>query len=246
MSINPPGCISIKQEKSLFVELGAMQAYPKNKITMSTGIQSSYLEAFKRILFGGSNILGNTFSATADAWMLLEETYPGQITEHTLKPGETIYMKRGAFVACDSNVETSVSMKGLNEYFSNMGFVLLQASIKDNQPGRIFFRSGEGIIKPVSITSSSPIVIDNNNILAYTGNLSLTRTMPGKSYFSWIFGGEGLAIEFTGNGTVFLGSSSSSKESSAKKAEECAKKAEQALEKVQELVKELISKDTVT
>lgn len=241
MSNIPQGAVSIPAKSSLLVEVGAMQAYPKHTVKMDTGVQTGWVESIRRSVLGGGNLMLNTFSAAREAgWILLEHSVPGQLVEHLLQPGEVIRMKKGAFVACDPNIETQVAIKGIHEFFSNLGIIVLEGRTKNAQPGRIFLKSTEGIITPIKISPKNPVVIDNQRILAYTGDLSLQTILPGNSYTSWIFGGEGIATEFEGQGTVFLGSSNATSEESAAVAKAAAQRAVEAQAAIEKLVEEVL------
>jgi len=231
--------IPIPAGQSMFVELGAMEAYPDKTITMNTGIQTSWFSAALRTITGTGNLFLNKFTAnpSASGWIALEEPTPGQLAEHQLAPDESIIMKQGAFSACDSNVHVSASVSGVHGYLSKIGFVVLEARTNDKMPGRIFFNSGDGAIKKLEVTDEfGPIIVDNNNIVAYTGGLRLSTTAPGGP-ISWQCGGEGIATRFTGNGTIYIGSPKSTSGQAIQRAEQAALQAERANEEIKKIAK---------
>ncbi len=192
-----------------------MQAF-SSSMTMKTNVQVS-VNALIRKCFGGGDLLINSFTAAAKkpGWISLEEETPGQIVEHTLQPGEVLIMRKDALIAFDSNIDFSLGLSGVHGYLSNIGFLVLQAKTKDNNPGRVFFASEQGIVKKLAIArTDDPATIDNKHIIAYTGNLKPGTTAPG-SFFSWGYGKEGIATQFSGQGTVYIGCSQEAQQAAA-------------------------------
>ncbi len=236
--------ISIPSGQSMLVQLGAMEAYSDKKITMNTGTHTSWYSAASRKIFGGENFFLNKFSASSKeaGWIALEEATPGQVAEHTLQPNDLLIIKKGSFIACDSNVYLAPSITGLHGYLSKIGFVILQAQTNDNKPGRIFLNSGNGVIKKLELTNEDePVIVDNNNIIAYTGGLSLSTTAPGGP-LSWRYGEEGLVTRFTGKGTVYIGSPKATSEESIRRAEQAAIRAEKAKEDIEIITKKFFER----
>ncbi|MBX9923714.1 MAG: AIM24 family protein [Rhabdochlamydiaceae bacterium] len=230
--------ISIPSKETLYVKTGAMQAF-SSSMTMKTNVQLS-INALMRKYFGGGDLLINSFTATAKpGWISLEEETPGQIVQHTLQPGEILIMRKDALVAFDSNVDFSLGLSGVHGYLSNIGFLVLQAKTKDNNPGRIFFSSEQGIIKKLDTThSDDPATVDNKHIIAYTATLKPGTTAPG-SFFSWGYGKEGIATQFSGQGTIYIGCS---KEALASPATQAAERAIQS-RRVQAIAQESLASE---
>lgn len=200
--------IALKEGQTLNVEASAMLAC-KN-VEVKTSLNGSISSVVKRYFLGGESLFQNSYSAKkGGGWVVLEEAVPGQINTYELEPGKSLIMGQGAYVASDKNVKISTEYAGISGWWKGIGFAKLKATISDENKGRVFFSSSEGIAKAITINESEgPVIVDNNNMIAYTDSLKVTARKMGnmKSFF---FSGEGSVNEFSGNGTVFLGSGES-------------------------------------
>ena len=197
--------IFLNEGESLNVESSAMLAC--RNVEIETGFNGSLFSVFKRYFFGGESLFQNSFKAkNGGGWIALEEAVPGQINAYELKTGKTLTVGRGAYVASDSNVKISTDFAGILGWRNGLGLVKLKASINNGDRGRVFFNSREGIAKVIKINQEDgPIIVDNNNLVAYTDDLEVSiRKMGGLK--SLLFSGEGIVNEFKGNGLVFVGS----------------------------------------
>jgi uncharacterized protein (AIM24 family) len=215
----PMQVIPIEPNKTLHVKTGMMQAFSSN-VEMSTTMQFS-LQDISRKYLGGEDLIVNSFTVNSFGkmgWVSLEESNVGQTVQHTLQPGELLIMKKGSVVAFDENIDLSVVISGIHGCFSGIGFVVLQGKTKDQHPGRVFFASEKGVVKKLTVFSEeSPVFVDNKQIIAYTGSL-MPATKAAGTFFSWGCGKEGLVMQFSGSGDLYIGTSvdSSEKESTTK------------------------------
>lgn len=197
--------ISLNEGQSLNVEPSAMLAC-KN-VEMETRLNGSVFAVAKRYFLGGESLFQNCYTAKeGGGWIALEESLPGQINAYELQPGKNLVIGRKAYVAADQNVKVSFHYAGAKGLFRGVGAVKLKASVIDKQSGRVFFNSMEGITKAIVISEETgPVIIDNEDIVAYTDTLQVSRRKLGdmKTLF---LSGEGFVNEFKGNGTVFVGS----------------------------------------
>lgn len=235
---HPLQTITVPPQRTLYVKTGAMQAF-SSSMTMGTNVQLS-INALIRKYLGGGDLLINSFTANAKkaGWISLEEDVPGQIIEHTLHSDETLIMRKDALIAFDSNIDFSLSLAGIHGYLSNIGVLVLQVKTKDNNPGRVFFSSEQGVIKKLDITSANdPATIDNKNIIAYTSKLRPSTTAPG-SFFSWGYGKEGIATQFSGQGTIYIGCSREAQNTTALQMAEKAIQEDKLLTRTQTIAQE--------
>jgi uncharacterized protein (TIGR00266 family) len=198
--------IYLQPGETLNVEPSAMLAC-KN-VNLSTGLNGTIFEVAKRYFFGGESLFQNSYKANEEGgWLALEEAIPGQINAHKLSPGKELILGRGAYVASDANVAVSANYAGLTGWWKGLGFTKFNAKVIDDNCGRIFFNSTEGIVKAIKIKEEDgPVIVDNNNLIAYSSDLELKTTKMGKGASSLLFSGEGAVNEFKGKGVVYVGS----------------------------------------
>lgn len=197
--------IPLAEGKGLKVEPTAMLAC-KN-LDVSTGLKGSKAAVALRYFFGGESLFQNVYKAkTGGGWIAFEEELPGQIGTYSLKPGTSLTMGSGAFVAADENVSVATIYGGISGWWKGVGFAKQKATLEKGSEGRVFFDTAKGIVKEIKITEEDgPIIVDNNNTVAYSGELSVTTRKLG-GIFSTLFSGEGTVNEFRGRGSVFVGS----------------------------------------
>ena len=224
--------IYLEEGKSLNVESSAMLACCNLDVT--TAMNGSLLSVAKRYILGGETLFQNIYSAKkGGGWIALEEAVPGQINSYLLQAGKNLILGRGSYVAADQNITISTDYAGVSSWWKGVGIARLKASVTEGSAGRIFFSSNEGIVKSIQVTEQSgPVIIDNNNIIAYTDDMLVSLRKMGNMR-SLLFSGEGTVNEFKGNGVIFLGSG----ESAAR---------ENLLEKIVKIAAESLMPDPVT
>ncbi len=111
--------------------------------------------------------------------------------------GETIFLQAGAFLACDPNVTLGTQFGGLRAMFSGEGLFFL----KVGGHGDLFFNAyGDILEKEVS---GKPFIVDTGHVVGWESTLDWKIRGMG-SWKSTLFSGEGLVIEFTGRGKVWV------------------------------------------
>lgn len=200
----PLRIIPLEVGQELRVEPGAMHAC-KN-VVLTTGLNGTVWEAVKHYFLGGESILANKYKATSKgAWVALEEGHQGQVASYHLAPGETIYLKNGAYVASDSPIKINTCFAGASYLFKGLGMWKIAASAPQNAPGRVFFDTKHGIVKAIQVDEAKgPVLLENDSIVGYTGKLSLSLKRLGNAK-TLFFSGEGFVNETKGSGTVFIG-----------------------------------------
>lgn len=200
----PMQLIPLKAGESIKIEPKTMLAC-KN-VELTTHLNGSLWKAAIWRLMGGESFLINTYTAKKEgAWVTLEEAYKGQIVAHTLTSSEPITLQRQAFVAADANVSVKPGLLSPKSWIRGLGPLSIKASVQEGKEGRIFFTARNGVIKACKITKEDgPITVDNDSLLGYSGSLTATTRRLG-DVKTLMFSGEGFVNEFTGDGTVFIG-----------------------------------------
>lgn len=193
--------VRLQAEQQVFAEPSAMASMDPN-IHMKAGFKGGFKASLGRA-FGGESMIVNTFTA---------QNKPGEVVfaagtlgdaVHYSLSGNTLYLQRGAYMAHSGGVEVSGKWQGAKGFFSGEGLVLLKAS----GAGDVFFTS-YGAILEIDVAEEGYIV-DSGYIVAFEDTLSYhIRTVPGMStggkIKSFLFGGEGLVCEFSGQGKVWI------------------------------------------
>lgn len=201
---SPMQIIPLKKGENIKTEPEYMLAC-KN-VALKTGVNDSIPLAIFWSVLGGESFFINTYTAVDDeAWIALEETFKGQVVNYTLKSTDSLILGKGAYIASDSNVKIRPYFSGLFSWIKGLGVTKIKASLQQGNEGRVFFNTKDGIIKVLKVTKEDgPVVVDNDNLLGYSESLKVTmRKLGGMK--TTLFSGEGFVNEFTGDGTVFVG-----------------------------------------
>lgn len=175
-------------------EAGAM-------VSRSAGIrpQAAFNGGFFRALLlrflGGESLFVNWFHADAPGELVLTQTTPGDVTEIELH-GNEICLTEGSLIAATKEVDVGVQWAGFASWIGGEGLFRLTVSGR----GKVWI-GGFGSI--VQLDLRGPLTIDTGHLVAYEPTVSLQTRMSG-SLFTSLAGGEGLVMEASGPGKVWL------------------------------------------
>ncbi len=126
---------------------------------------------------------------------------PGDIKTFDIEPGQNLFMQGGSFMACSNNVQYDTKFQGAKSLFSKEGSFFLRAFSEEGN-GKVFYCS-YGAIKEYDISPSKPMKVDNGHLVAFTEGVSYGIAASG-GMKSTMFGGEGLVLQLTGEGKVWI------------------------------------------
>ncbi len=182
-------------------EAGAM-------VSMTSGIQietqatGGFMKSLRRSVLGGESFFTNTFRATGNgAELTLAPSLPGDIAVWTLSSSELL-VQSGSFLASSTTITVDTKWGGARSFFGGEGLFMLRCE----GSGTLIVTS-YGAIHPVTVPAGATYVVDTGHIVAFDAHMPYSVRKAG-SWKSTIFGGEGLIVEFTGPGQVFLQSRS--------------------------------------
>ena len=189
--------------EAIKVEPGAMVAQSSG-LSVSTGKASKggLIGGLLKAAVGGESFFVNTYSAgPSGGWISLAPSAPGDIFTFDLTPGQSLFMQGGAFMACSPNVEYDTKFQGAKSLLSREGAFFLRAS-SEGGAGQVFYTS-YGAIKEIEVTPDAPVVVDNGHLVAFTEGVSYGVAASG-GLKTTMFGGEGLVLELTGSGKIWI------------------------------------------
>lgn len=186
--------VNLAPGQSIFVEGGAMSTM-KGDMDVKSRLMGGFLRALVRKIFGGESMFVGEYSHPTGGWLTVSPSVPGRVV-HRVMNGETIYLQAGSFLACTPGVTLRTQFGGLRSLFGGEGLFFLLVS----GTGDLFFNAhGDVVEKEVT----APFVVDTGHVVGWESTLTWkVRGMGGlKSTF---FSGEGLVVEFTGRGKVWV------------------------------------------
>ena len=177
-------------------EAGAMVSM-SGGVDIETKAEGGFLKSLGRAVLGGESFFQNFFVAPAQGGeVTLAPELPGDMMLIELR-GQKLMIQAGSYVASESGVELTakVSMKA---FMSAEGISMLEAM----GSGKLLV-SSYGAIFERTIAAGEKYVVDTSHLVAFDANMSVTPKTVG-GFKSTLFSGEGLVVELSGPGTVYM------------------------------------------
>ncbi|RPJ27798.1 MAG: TIGR00266 family protein [Chloroflexi bacterium] len=177
-------------------EGGAMVSMSSG-VNIETKAEGGLLKSLGRAVLGGESFFQNFFIASAQGGeVTLAPELPGDMMLIELR-GSKLMLQAGSYVASENGVELTakVSMKA---FMSAEGISMLEAS----GTGKLLV-SSYGAIFERTIVTGEKYVVDTSHLVAFDATMSVTpKTVGGIK--STLFSGEGLVVELTGPGVIYM------------------------------------------
>ena len=192
--------VRLKEGEQIFAEPSAMASMDSH-IHMKASIAKGFGKSIKR-MFGGESIVVNTFTAQGAPGEVTFAPGPMGDLHHYNIDGGGIMLQKGAFVARSGGVDLDAKWQGMKGFFSGEGLFLLKATGQ----GDVFFNTYGAAIE---VDVSGNYVVDTSYVVAFEDTLNyritaLSGLTPGQSVKSFLFGGEGLVCNFSGQGKLWV------------------------------------------
>ena len=152
--------------------------------------------AIARKLLGGETAFVNDFHGPQGGEVVVAPALSGQIMHMQLNGQQSLYVQAGSYLASVGEIDTKLKFGGLRTMLGGEGLVLLHCLGQ----GDLFINSYGGVI-PVQVNGN--YIVDTGHIVAFTDGLQFNVKSVGGAK-SFLFSGEGLVCEFTGQGTVYI------------------------------------------
>jgi uncharacterized protein (TIGR00266 family) len=196
--------IRLQPGQELYAEAGKMvykqpQVYWETRMSGET-LGDKLLGALKRKLMGESLFL-TYFRASIPGEVGFAGSYPGRVQAFDLKPGQTIFVQRDAFVVAQSSVQLNIALvKRLGAgFFGGEGFILERLT----GPGTVFIHAGGDFVE-FTLAAGESLQIDTGCIVAFDETVDYEIQLAG-GIRTALFGGEGLFLAtLTGPGRVIV------------------------------------------
>jgi uncharacterized protein (TIGR00266 family) len=186
--------------EAIKVEPGGMAAMAGCE--METKSSGGFFKGLKKALVGGESFFLNTFTAgPSGGWISLAPGSPGDIKWFDLQPGQELFIQSGSFLACTQNVEFDTKFEGFKGFFSGESLFFIRAWATEGT-GRIYYNS-YGAMKEISVQPGQVVTVDTGHLVAYESGLEYQINKVG-GMKSLMFGGEGLVMNFSGEGTIWI------------------------------------------
>ena len=192
--------VNMDRGEEIVAEAGAM-------VSMSSGIQietkarGGILGGLARSFLGGESFFLNTFKAVEPGEITLAPALPGDVVHLELN-NETLLVQSGSYMACSTDISVDTQWGGAKTFFSKEGLFLLRLQGRGG-----LFLSSYGAIHDKVLKPGEKYIVDTGHMVAFDPEVEYRVTRVG-GLKSTLFSGEGLVVELTGPGRVYIQSRS--------------------------------------
>jgi uncharacterized protein (TIGR00266 family) len=188
--------VRMERGETIRGESGAMVSMDAT-ITIQTQATGGLFKSLSRSFLGGESFFQNTFTAEADGEVLFAPKLPGDIMVMELA-GRDFIVQSGSYLASSTTITVDSKWGGARSFFGGEGLFMLRCS-----GAGTLITSSFGAIHKVTLEHGRRYTIDTGHIVAFDSHVPYSVRKVG-SWKSTIFGGEGLVVDFTGPGDVYL------------------------------------------
>lgn len=188
--------VTLAPGEAVRAEGGAMLGMSGVEIATSTG--GGMLRGLRRSVLGGETFFMNTFTAGGSGGTVaFAPTLPGDLVEWQLT-GETVFLQSGSFLAAATDIDVDSSWGGAKTFFSSQGLFMLRCA----GVGSILV-SSFGAIESLDLAAGQSYTVDSGHLVGWAEGVGYEVRRVG-GWKSTLLSGEGLVVDLTGPGRVYL------------------------------------------
>lgn len=177
-------------------EAGAMVSMSEG-VNIETKAEGGFLKSLGRAVLGGESFFQNFFVAPANGGEItLAPELPGDIVVIEMK-GEKLMVQAGSYMASETGIELNAKVS-VKAFMSAEGISMLEAT----GTGTLLV-SSYGAIFEKTLGAGEKYVVDTSHLVAFDGTMGVTPKTVG-GFKSTLFSGEGLVIELSGPGKIYI------------------------------------------
>jgi uncharacterized protein (TIGR00266 family) len=177
-------------------EPGAMVSFSEG-VEIETKMEGGLFKSLGRAMLGGESLFQNFWKAGPQGGeVTLAPELPGDIVPIEMK-GETVLVQVSCFMASEVGVDISAKISS-KAFMAGEGLSILEAK----GSGKLLV-SSYGAIYERDIAQGEKYIVDSSHLVAFDGTLQV-RPRPVGGLKSTLLSGEGLVIELTGPGRVYI------------------------------------------
>ena len=189
--------IHLDAGESANAEAGAMMAMSPT-VEIATSTQGGLMKGLRRSMLGGESFFMNHFQATGpDAHVIVAPALPGDVITWPLT-GNTVYLQSGSYLASPDSIEIDSKWGGAKTFFSKEGLFMLKCS----GHGELVV-SSYGAIQAVDLQPGQSYTVDTGHMVGWDEGVTYEVKKVG-NWKSTLLGGEGLVVDLTGPGQVYI------------------------------------------
>ena len=177
-------------------EAGAMVSM-SGGMNIETKAEGGILKSLGRAVLGGESFFQNFFVApAAGGEVTLAPELPGDIAVIEMS-GNKLMIQSGSYMASESTIELNAKVS-VKAFMSAEGISMLEAT----GTGTLLV-SSYGAIYEKTLNAGETYIVDSSHLVAFDGTMGV-QPKPVGGIKSTLFSGEGLVIELSGPGKIYI------------------------------------------
>lgn len=177
-------------------EAGAMVSM-SGGMNIETKAEGGILKSLGRAVLGGESFFQNFFVApAAGGEVTLAPELPGDIAVIEMS-GNKLMIQSGSYMASESTIELNAKVS-VKAFMSAEGISMLEAT----GTGTLLV-SSYGAIYEKTLVAGETYIVDSSHLIAFDGTMGV-QPKPVGGLKSTLFSGEGLVIELSGPGKIYI------------------------------------------
>ncbi len=193
--------ITLEKPGDEIVAEGGAMIYMDGHIQMTTKSSGGIMKGLKRKL-SGESMFQNYFTipeGSDPGTVIFSHGVPGDIVHLHLKQGEQWILSRDGYICSTTGIVVSTTASG-RQWIGGEGLFQTTVTAQETE-GDVWF-GGYGMVERHEIAPGKEFVVDTSIMMAYSANMEHKISKVGGRK-SFILGGEGFVIRYTGPGTVY-------------------------------------------
>ncbi|MBN1681123.1 MAG: TIGR00266 family protein [Anaerolineae bacterium] len=183
--------------EAIRVEAGSMVSMTEG-ITLQTRAEGGLLRSLSRSILGSESFFVNIYEAPDFGGQInLAPALPGDMMVLELR-GESLLVQGGSFVASSIDLRVDTKWGGAKTFFASEGLIMLRVGGMG-----LLLLSSYGAIHPIELEPGQRYTVDTGHLVAFSDGMGFrVRSIGGVR--STLFSGEGLVVDLTGPGRVYI------------------------------------------
>lgn len=189
--------VALSPDEEIRVEAGSMVAMSPG-LQLETKAEGGLLASLARSVLGGESFFLNRYRApAAGGEIMVAPPLPGDIAVMELQ-NEEFLVQSGSYVANGVGVSVDTAWGGAKTFFASEGLIMLKLS----GSGTLII-SSYGAIHPLVLGPGQQYTVDTGHLVAFTSTMGFNVRRVG-GITSTLFSGEGLVVDLTGPGRIWM------------------------------------------
>ena len=188
--------VSLSPDERIRADSGAMVSHSAG-VAVETKAEGGLLKSLGRSFLGGESFFQNFWQAGPQGGeVTLAPDLPGDITMIQMT-GEPLMIQSGSYLASEAGIDLSSKLSG-KAFMAGEGFSILEAS----GSGKLLV-SSYGAIFEKEIAAGEKYIVDSSHLVAFDASMGVETKAVG-SFKSTVLSGEGLVVQLSGPGRVYI------------------------------------------